>query len=34
MIQLNFTCNRYEVTLHGSVQNSKLKAEHSTNKQN
>ena len=23
-IQLIFTCNRYEVTLHGSVQNSKL----------
>ena len=23
-IQIVFTCNRYEVTLHGSVQNSKL----------
>ena len=23
-IQIIFTCNRYEVTLHGSVQNSKL----------
>ena len=23
-LTLNFTCNRYEVTLHGSVQNSKL----------